>query len=146
MATALLASPSVVSVWSTRAVGGTGILFAVAGIFAFNFGYITLYWAFVPLLGIGTVLYIEVGEDFFVSLLLLASTSTLVYVVGLFALPVVVASVVIVAPIFVILRRFGLLFPPRTIRHDAHPGWRVLGLLAILLIALFARYALYRVR
>lgn len=144
MASALRASPSVVPVWSTRAVGGIGILFALAGIFAFNFGYISLYWAFVPLLGLGAVLYIEVGEDFFVSLLLLASTSTLVYVVGLFALPVVAVSLVIVAPVFVILQRLGLVGPPRTIRHDAHPGWRVLELLAILLIALFARYTLYR--
>ena len=144
MASALRASSYAVPLWGTRAIGGTGILFALAGIFAFNFGYISLYWAFVPLLGLGAVLYIEVGEDFFVSLMLLASTSTLVYVVGLFALPVVAVSLVIVAPIFVILQRLGLVRPPRTIRHDAHPGWRVLELLAILLIALFARYTLYR--
>ena len=144
MAAALRASPYVVPVWSTRAVGGIGIVFAVAGIFAFNFGYISLYWAFAPLLGLGAVLYIEVGEDFFVPLLLLASTSTLVYVVGLFALPIVAVSLVVVVPIFVILQRLELVKPPRTIRHDAHPGWRVLELLAILLIALFARYTLYR--
>ena len=137
-------SPFVGPVWSTRAIGGMGILFAMVGILAFNFGYISLYWAFVPLLGLGAVLYIEVGEDFFVSLLLLASTSTLVYVVGLFALPIVAASVVVTVPIFVMLQRVGLVKSPQTIRDDAHPGWRVLELLAILLMALFARYTVYR--
>ncbi len=144
MACAVLTPALSVPVWRTRAVGVIGIVFALVGIFAFNLGYVGLYWAFLPLVGLGVVLYIEVGEDFFLSLLLLASTSTLVYVVGLFALPVVAGSLVLVVPVFAILQRMGLVIPPRTVRSDAHPGWRVLELLAILLIALFARYTLYR--
>ena len=48
-------------------VGGIGILFAVAGIFAFNFGYIGLYWAFLPLIGLGVAafgLFVELIEHY----------------------------------------------------------------------------------
>lgn len=127
-----------------RLAGGVGGVLAVAGVFAFNLGYIGLYWAFLPLLGLGAILFIEVGEDFFLSLVLLASAGTLVYGVGLFALPVIALSVGLMVPLSLVLQGRGVDTIPSTVRDDAHPGWRTLELVSLLLIALFARYAVYR--
>ena len=123
---------------------GVGGVLTVAGVFAFNLGYIGLYWAFLPLLGLGALLFIEVGEDFFLSLVLLAAAGTLVYAVGLFALPILVLSVGLMVPLSLVLQRRGVNTIPSTVRDDAHPGWRTLELVSLLLITLFARYAVYR--
>ncbi len=124
--------------------GSAGLLLATVGLLAFNLGYVGLYTAFVPLLCVGTLLFVEVGEDFFLSLLLLAVTGTLVYAVGLFALPLVVGSVVMTAPIAVLLRRWGGTALPSVVSRDPRPGWRMLEFMAVLLGALGARYVLYR--
>ncbi len=124
--------------------GSAGLLLAAVGLLAFNLGYVGLYTAFVPLLCVGTLLFVEVGEDFFLSLLLLAVTGTLVYAVGLFALPLVVGSVLMTAPIAVLLRRWGGTALPNVVSCDPRPGWRMLEFLAVLLGALGARYVLYR--
>lgn len=121
-----------------------GLLLAVIGLIAFNLGYIEIYGAFLPLLCIGTLLFVEVGEDVFLPLLFFAVASTLLYAVGLFALPLVVCSLVLAAPIATVLRRWCILTLPETVSHDPRPGWRVLELLGMLLVALFARYTLYR--
>src|SRR5262249_37454109 len=96
------------------------------------------------LLCVGTLLFVEVGEDFFLSLLLLAVTGTLLYAVGLFALPLVISSVVMTAPIAVLLRRWGGVVLPSVVVRDRLPGWRALEFIAVLLGALVARYVLYR--
>lgn len=125
-------------------VAGVGGVLTLAGVFAFNLGYIGLYGAFLPLLGLGALLFIEVGEDFFLSLVLLASAGTLVYAVGLFALPVLVLSVGLMVPLSLVLQGRGVNTIPSTVRDDSHPGWRTLELVSLLLLALFARYAVYR--
>jgi signal transduction histidine kinase len=124
--------------------GSVGLLLATVGLLAFNLGYVGLYTAFVPLLCVGTLLFVEVGEDFFLSLLLLAVTGTLLYAVGLFALPLVFSSVVMTAPIAVLLRRWGGVVLPSVVVRDPRPGWRALEFIAVLLGALVARYVLYR--
>ncbi len=128
----------------TRLAGGVGGLLAVVGVCAFNLGYIGLYGAFLPLLGLGAVLCIEIGEDFFLSLLLLASAATLVYSVGLFALPVIVVSVGGIVPLSLVLQGRGANTVPIAIRTDPHPGWRTLEFVSLVLIAVFARYTVYR--
>src|SRR5882724_4022966 len=90
------------------AVGSASFLLALVGLVAFNLGYVGLYGAFLPLLCAGTLLYVEVGEDFFLSLLLLAAAGTLLYAVGLFALPLVAVSLALTAPVVVLLRRWGV--------------------------------------
>lgn len=122
----------------------TGFVLAVAGLVAFNLGYIDLYGACLPLLCIGLLLFVEVGEDVFLSLLFLAVASTLVYAVGLFALPLVVASILLTAPIAMGLQRWGVMSMPETVRRDARPLRRVFDFAAILLVAMSARYVLYR--
>jgi len=124
--------------------GSVGLLLATGGLLAFNLGYIGLYVAFVPLLSVSSVLFVEVGEDFFLSLPLLAVTGTLLYAVGLFALPLVVSSVVLTASIVVLLGRWGGVPLPSTVGHDPRPGWRALEFMTVLLGALVARYVLYR--
>ena len=124
--------------------GSAGLLLAAVGLLAFNLGYVGLYAAFVPLLCVGTLLFVEVGEDFFLSLLLLAVTGTLLYAVGLFALPLVVGSVAMTAPLAVLLQRWGGKGLPNAVGRDPRPGWRMLEFLAVLLGALGARYVLYR--
>jgi len=124
--------------------GVAGLLLAAAGLVAFNLGYIGLYAAFSPLLWAGTVLFVEVGEDFFLSLLLFAVTGTLLYAVGLFALPLVVASLLVTAPVAVLLQRWGRGTLPQVVSQDRQPGWRAVEFAGILLWALFARYVLYR--
>jgi signal transduction histidine kinase len=128
----------------TIVAGVSGLLLAVLGLVAFNLGYVGLYVAFLPLLSVGALLFVEVGEDFFLSLLLLAGASTLLYAVGLFALPLVVGSLVISAPLAVFFQRWRVGALPTTVVHDPRPGWRALELLSILLVALCARYVLYR--
>lgn len=121
-----------------------GLCLAGLGTVAFNLGYLPLYGAFIPLLSVGLLLYVEVGEDFFLSLLLLAAGGTLLYAVGLFALPVVVVSVGITIPLAVVLHQWGVIVLPRTLREASRPGWRLLELLALFQVALFVRYVLYR--
>jgi signal transduction histidine kinase len=137
------AAPAVAVHPVTIAWGVTGLLLAALGIVAFNLGYVGLYGAFVPLLCVGVLLYVEIGEDFFLSLLLLALVSTLLYAVGLFALPLVIGSVAITLPLAILLQRWGVLVFPRTVCTDPRPGWRLLELLALLVVALFTRYLLY---
>ena len=101
------------------AVGLAGLLLALVGLVAFNLGYVGLYGAFLPLLCVGLLLYVEVGEDFFLSLLLLGAAGTLLYTVGLFALPLVVVSVVLTAPVLAVLRRWGVVVLPARRSSDA---------------------------
>jgi signal transduction histidine kinase len=124
--------------------GSIGLFLAAVGLLAFNLGYVELYLAFVPLLSVSSVLFVEVGEDFFLSLPLLALTGTLLYAVGLFALPLVVASVVLTVPVAVVLGRWGGVTLPSAVGHDPRPGWRALELITVLFGALVARYVLYR--
>ena len=124
--------------------GLLGIVFALIGLLAFNLGYIGIYGAFFPLLGLGALLFVEVGEDFFFSLLLLVASSTFVYVVGLFALPVVAISLGGSVFLMFVLQRLGMMASPKTVVEDPHPGWRTLELSALLLVSLFARYVIYR--
>src|SRR5207253_8976302 len=65
-----------------------------------------------------------VGEDFFLSLLLLGAAGTLLYAVGLFALPLVVVSLVLTAPVLAVLRRWGVVALPHTVVSDPRPAWR----------------------
>src|SRR5256714_14119005 len=104
------------------AVGLAGLLLALVGLVAFNLGYVGLYGAFLPLLCVGLLLSVEVGEDFFLSLLLLGAAGTLLYAVGLFALPLVVVSVVLTAPVLAVLRRWGGVVVPHTGGGEPRPG------------------------
>src|SRR5574342_266062 len=124
--------------------GSVGLLLAVVGLLAFNLGYIGLYLAFVPLLCVSALLFVEVGEDFFLALPLLAVTGTLLYAVGLFALPLIVTSMVLAAPLVVLLGRWGEGGVPSAVGQDPRPGLRALEFLTVLLGALIARYVLYR--
>ncbi|MEW6298590.1 MAG: HAMP domain-containing sensor histidine kinase [Thermodesulfobacteriota bacterium] len=136
---------SPVSVHPLTVVWGVGgLALAGLGMVAFNLGYVGLYGAFLPLLCVGLLLSVEIGEDFFLSLLLLAGVGTLLYAVGLFALPLVLVSVGVTLPVAVLLHRWGVIALPRTLREDPRPGWRILELLAILQVALLMRYVLYR--
>ncbi len=128
----------------TLVVASTGFVLAAIGLVAFNLGYLGLYGAFLPLLCLGLLLFVDVGEDVFFSLLFLAVASTLVYAVGLFALPLVVTSIFLTAPMAMGLQRWGVVSVPETVRQDARPLRRVFDLAAILLVALSARYVLYR--
>jgi signal transduction histidine kinase len=119
----------------TLVASGTGFVLAAIGLVAFNFGYLGLYGAFLPLLCIGLLLFVEVGEDVFLSLPFLAVASTLIYVVGLFALPLIMASILLTAPIVMGLQRWGVV---------SVPVRRVFDFAAIFLVALSARYVLYR--
>ena len=124
--------------------GVVGLLLAALGLVAFNLGYLDVYGAFLPLLCIGMVLRVEVGLDWFLPLLLFAVTSTLLYTVGLFALPLIVGSTVASLPVALLLRRWGVEAVPQTVRDDTRPVRRVLELAGLLLTALFARYIVYR--
>lgn len=128
----------------TLTIGSAGLLLAAIGLIAFNLGYLGLYGAFLPLLCGGLLFFVEVGEDVFLSLLLLAVTSALLYAVGLFALPLIICSLIITAPLASLLRRWGIAVIPETVRRDPQPIRRVLELAAILLAALSARYVLFR--
>lgn len=125
--------------------GLTGITLAILGLIAFNLGYVGLYLAFLPLLYVSILLCVEVNEDFFLSLLLFAVASSLLYAVGLFALPLVFGGIILSLPFLLLLRRSGLVkftLPP--VEAGYHPRWRMLELCGLLLVALFTRYVLYR--
>ncbi len=124
--------------------GLLGLLLAASGFFAFNLGYLALYQGFVPLLCIGVLLRVEVGQDWFLSLLLFAVTSALLYTVGLFALPLLFGSILLSLPLAFVGRWWGVDAVPQTVREDARPVRRILELCALLQIALFARYIIYR--
>ena len=122
----------------------TSFVLAVTGLVAFNLGYLDLYGAFLPLLCLGLLLFVDIGEDVFFSLLFLAVASTLIYAVGLFALPLVIVSILLTTPIAMGLQRWGVVSVPETVRRDARPLRRVFDFAAILLVGLSARYVLYR--
>jgi signal transduction histidine kinase len=122
---------------------GTGVALGVLGIPAFNLGAIGLYVAFLPLLCGGLLLFVEVGEGIFLPFLLLAVAGTLLYAVGLFALPLVLVSLGIIAALGTWPRHWRMGRLPETVGADARPVGRVFELIGILLIALFVRYLLY---
>ena len=135
--------PVVAASWVLFVIGLAGVL-AATGIVAFNFGYLGLYAAFLPLLCAGILLSVEIGEDFFLSLLFLATASALLYAVGLFALFLIVISLVVVTPLALLFKRWGFAVVPATIADDPFPVYRVLEFATILLVALSARYLLFR--
>ena len=136
---------SVLSPLQAGTAGGlVGLLLAASGFVAFNLGYLELYQAFVPLLCIGVLLRVEVGQDWFLSLLLFAVTGSLLYTVGLFALPLLLGSILLSLPCAAVMRWWGVDAVPQTVREDIHPVRRILELCALLQIALFARYIVYR--
>jgi len=134
---------AVVPSW-TLLVVGTEAALAIAGTVAFNFGYLGLYAAFLPLLCIGALLSVEIGEDFFLSFVFLAVTSALLYAVGLFALSLVVLGLALAAPLALVLKRWGFAVVPATIADDPFPGARLSEFTLILLLALTTRYVLFR--
>ncbi len=121
-----------------------GVILTLLGLVAFNFGYIFLYAASLPLLCFSTLLSIEVHADFFLALLLLAISSTLLYAVGLFALPLVAGGLILSLPLLLLLRHWKVFLLSDLSLRDGRFGWRTLELCCLLLIALFARYFLYR--
>lgn len=123
---------------------GAGLVLPTIGLVAFNLGSLVLYVAFFPLLCLGLLLFVDIGEDVFLSLLFLAVANTLLYAVGLFALPMIVASIAVTAPLAKGLQQWGLVTVPETVRRDARPLLRVFNLAAILLVALSVRYAIFR--
>jgi signal transduction histidine kinase len=129
--------------WTLMAVSA-GVVLPAIGLVAFNLGSLDLYGAFLPLLCLGLLLFVDLGEDVFLSLLFLTAASTLLYAVGLFALPLVVVSIVLTAPLAVGLRGWGMVTVPETVRREAQPLLRVFDLAAILLVALSVRYVLFR--
>ncbi len=124
--------------------GLLGLLLAAIGLVAFNLGYLDLYQAFVPLLCIGVLLRVEVGQDWFLSLLLFAVTSSLLYTVGLFALPLLLGAIVLSLPLAFVVKWWGVDAVPQTVREDVRPVRRILELCGLLQIALFSRYIVYR--
>ncbi len=140
-----MSDESVLSPLQAGTAGGLfGLLLAASGLVAFNLGYLELYLAFVPLLCIGVLLRVEVGQDWFLSLLLFAVASSLLYTVGLFALPLLLGSILLSLPLSLVVRWWGVDTVPQTVREDAHPVRRILELCALLQMALFARYIVYR--
>ncbi len=135
--------PVVAASWILFVIGLAGVL-AATGIVAFNFGYLGLYAAFLPLLCAGILLSVEIGEDFFLSLLFLATASALLYAVGLFALFLIMISLAVVTPFALLFKRWGFAVVPSTIADDPFPVYRVLEFATILLVALSARYMLFR--
>jgi signal transduction histidine kinase len=131
------------SPWTLMAVSA-GLVLPAIGLVAFNLGSLTLYAAFLPLLCLGLLLFVDIGEDVFLSLLFLTVANTLLYAVGLFALPMIAASIALTAPLAKGLQRWGMVTVPETVRRDARPLLRVFDLAAILLVALSARYVIFR--
>jgi signal transduction histidine kinase len=131
------------SPWTLMAVSA-GLVLPAIGLVAFNLGSLMLYAAFLPLLCLGLLLFVDIGEDVFLSLLFLTVANTLLYAVGLFALPMIAASIALTAPLAKGLQRWGMVTVPETVRRDARPLLRVFDLAAILLVALSARYVIFR--
>ena len=129
---------------SLVAMGVANVAFTLLGLVAFNLGYVWLYIAFLPLLCISTLLSAEIHVDLFLALLLLAVASTLVYAIGIFALPLVVCGVSISLPLLLLLRKWRLL--PLNIKpeRDRFFWGRKIELCELLLTSLLVRYVLYR--
>jgi signal transduction histidine kinase len=112
---------------------------------AFNLGYVWLYVAFLPLLCIGSFLGVEVHVDLFLALLLLAVASTLLYAVGIFALPLVACGIIFSLPLLLVVQKRTIVSSATAPEQRYHRLWRrKLELCELLLIALFVRYVLYR--
>lgn len=124
---------------ATLTISITSFLFTLLGLVAFNLGYIWLYWAFLPLLLLSALLSVEIDIDFFLSLLLLAVASTALYSIGIFSLPLVSCGIAVCLPAVFFLEKQGVL---RT--GNDRSVLNIIELHSLLLIALFARYLLYR--
>ena len=116
-----------------------GLSLGMSGFAAFNLGYLELYQAFLPLLCAGLLLRVDVGLDWFLSVLLFAVSSSLLYTVGLFSLPLLMISIVVTVPLMYLLARLGMGLVPETVREDRHRARRICELCAMVQIALFAR-------
>lgn len=127
--------------WAT---GVTSFALTLLGLVAFNLGYVWLYIAFLPLLCIGSLLSAEVHVDLFLALLLLAVASTLLYAVGIFALPLVACGIIVSAPLHLAFQKKPIVSLPVAPEQHHHLWGRNLEFYELLLIALFARYVLYR--
>lgn len=127
--------------WAT---GMASVAFALLGLIAFNLGYVWLYLAFLPLLGVGFVLSAEVHVDLLLALLLLAVASTLLYAVGLFALPLAVCGFVLSLPLLLLLQKWRSRSLPMTFEKRDRFWRRRVELYELLLLTLFTRYVLYR--
>jgi signal transduction histidine kinase len=127
--------------WAT---GVASIALTLLGLVAFNLGYVWLYVAFLPLLCVGSFLSAEVHVDLFLALLLFAVASTLLYAVGIFALPLVACGIVFSLPLLFIFQKRKIVSSATTPEQREHFWGRKLELCELLLIALFARYVLYR--
>ena len=125
-------------------IGVASAVFALLGLVAFNLGYVWLYIAFLPLLCISSILSVEVHVDLFLALLLLAVASTLVYSIGIFALPLVACGVGASLPLIFLLKKWHILPPSKKSEQYCHFWGRRLELCELLLISLLARYVLYR--
>ncbi|MGE0823649.1 MAG: sensor histidine kinase [Candidatus Binatia bacterium] len=125
-------------------VEGVGGILATLGMLAFNLGYLGLYVAFFPLLCAGVLLFVDIGKDFFLSLLFFASASALLYTVGLFALPWLLVCVIFMVPVAKVMAGWGIIGIPLVIRSSLRPEQRVVELTSIVLVALGARYLWFR--
>lgn len=129
------------AMWAT---GVASVALTLLGLVAFNLGYVWLYVAFLPLLCIGSFLSAEVHVDLFLALLLLAVASTLLYAVGIFALPLVACGIIFSVPLLLVFQKRKIVSPAAASEQRSHLWGRKLELCELLLIALFARYVLYR--
>lgn len=129
------------AMWTT---GVASVVLTLLGLVAFNLGYVWLYVAFLPLLCIGSFLSAEAHVDLFLALLLLAVASTLLYAVGIFALPLVACGIIFSAPLFFIFQKKKM-GSSASVTEPRYRLWgRKIELCELLLIALFVRYVLYR--
>ena len=124
--------------------GIASVAFSLLGLVAFNLGYVWLYIAFLPLLCLSALFSVEVHVDLFLAILLLAVASTLVYAVGIFALPLVTCGIVISLPIISTFQKWSSISPQVKSEPQRYFWARKLELCELLLISLFVRYILYR--